>query len=95
MEELQFRWALAISFEHFCLMFLMLMRSQLSKILNEGAWLLKILFVLIIGMMMMFLLPNGLLKYLHNISTYLSILWYLFQNLVIIDLIYGFENFFK
>ena len=80
---------------HLLLMIAMLLRNQLSKILNEGGWLLKLLIVSFLGLINMFVMPVGILAYLHTVSAYLSIFWYIVQSLVIIDLIYTLDNFFN
>ena len=80
---------------HLVLMLVMVMRNQFSKILNEGAWLLKLTFLLLLGFMNLFLMPQALLNYLHMVSAYISIFWYVVQSLVIVDLIYVFDNFFN
>ena len=84
-----------MSLMHLLLMIVMLLRNQLSKILNEGGWVLKLLIVSFLGLFNMFVVAEGFVAGLHTVSAYLSIFWYIVQSLVIIDLIYTLDNSFN
>lgn len=64
---------------HFVLMIIVILRSQLSKVFNEGAWFIKICFVVAIGFLFMYAIPEGFEYALQVGFAYLSPVWYLFQ----------------
>ena len=78
-EKLSFRWFLGLALMHFILIILVALRSQVSKIFNEGAWFVKLIFIIAVGFLFMYALPNGVLYALQVGFAYLSPLWYLFQ----------------
>ena len=83
--EIKFRCILGISLMHFMLFLLMMMRNQTSKILNEGAWLSKIAFIIIMDILFIYAIPNSIVSSIHSFSVYLSLFWWFIQ--VVINLL--------
>jgi hypothetical protein len=51
-EKLTFIWLIALALMHLLLAFIVVLRNEVSKIFNEGVWIIKILFVSIIGLLL-------------------------------------------
>lgn len=70
---------MALAFVHFVLLVLVLLRSQLSKIANEGAWMLKISLAVTFGLIFVYVLNDSFLYALQICGGYLVPVWYFLQ----------------
>lgn len=85
--SLIYRMSFVLVILHLIIFLILLTRSEFSKNVNEGAWCLKILFV--IGVFIGFLwLPNTFSKVYSIIAMVFSIFFLIFQIIMIIDLCY-------
>lgn len=66
---------------HLLLFVVVMLRSQLSKIVNEGAWMLKIFILIGLGFMFVYVFKDTMLYVLQVCGGYLVPLWYFLQVL--------------
>lgn len=76
-----FRWMMSLAVLHLLLFVVVMLRSQLSKIVNEGAWMLKIFVVIALGFMFVYVFKDTMLYALQVCGGYLVPLWYFLQVL--------------
>jgi hypothetical protein len=76
-----FRWMMSLAVLHLLLFVVVMLRSQLSKIVNEGAWMLKIFILIGLGFMFVYVFKDTMLYVLQVCGGYLVPLWYFLQVL--------------
>lgn len=64
---------------HLVLALVVGLRTKLSKVMNEGAWLLKLALLGAAGLLWVYAVGDGIIDALQMVTIYMLPIWYLFQ----------------
>lgn len=76
-------------------MIVVMLRNHLSKIANEGIWLIKVGLVVGLGFLFMYAISDSFMYVVQVVAAYVTPFWYFVQSLIIVDLIYSIDGVFK
>lgn len=76
-------------------MIVVMLRNHLSKIANEGIWLIKVGLVVGLGFLFMYAISDSFMYVAQVVAAYVTPFWYFVQSLIIVDLIYSIDGVFK